>query len=342
MTEASYSPGPMTITNTVEFPYTRTLGPVLSRFFSALAEERILGLRVGARVVVPPLEYDPETGDDAGNAFVEVGPAGTVTSWTWVPEPHANHPLDHPFAFALIRLDGADTALFHAVDAGTIDAIRTGARVTPRWRAERRGRIDDIECFVPVADDTPVAGARDIDASGDPAVTTMDFFSRLTYQEQVAPTTKRYTDALLDARIIGQKCPTCGRTYVSPRGYCPVDALELGPEHDVTLTQRGTITNFTVITPVQYHGQKETEPFVRASVLLDDCDALYVLQNIIGIPSGEVRVGLRVEAQWFPPDERNVDEIENRGWGNSTGCIEGWRPTGEPDVPAEQLEDRVF
>ena len=46
----------------------------------------------------------------------EVGPEGVVTSWTWVDEPNPNHPLDRPFAFALIQLDGADTAMVHVVD----------------------------------------------------------------------------------------------------------------------------------------------------------------------------------------------------------------------------------
>jgi len=336
---------PRTITNTVEFPYTRTLGPVLSRFFSALAEQRIIGVRAGDRVLVPPLEYDPETGSDASDEFVEVGPAGTIESWTWVSDPAAAHPLAVPFAFALIRLDGADTCLLHAVAASTRGALRTGARVEPRWRDEPRGRIDDIECFEIVSDDTPVLAARPYDTATDASalpVTTMDFFSSLTYTDLVSPTTQRYCEALLAGRIVGQRCPRCGRVYVSPRGYCPVDALALDEQHDVELTQRGTVTNFTVITPVQYHGQKETEPFVRASVLLDDCDALFVLQSIVGVPASEVRVGMRVEAVWVPEGERSVDEIENRGWGNSTGCIEGWRPTGEPDVPADEVEDRVF
>ncbi len=64
-------------------------------------------------------------------------------------EPTRRHPLDHPFAFALIKLDGASTALVHAVDAGAIGAMRTGMRVVPRWREEPQGRITDIEAFVP-------------------------------------------------------------------------------------------------------------------------------------------------------------------------------------------------
>ena len=36
---------------------------------------------------------------------------GTVVSWTWQSEPLLVKPLDRPFAWALIKLDGADTPL---------------------------------------------------------------------------------------------------------------------------------------------------------------------------------------------------------------------------------------
>ena len=67
-----------------------------------------------------------------------VGPGGVVESWAWVTEPTVKHPLRHPFAFALVKLDGADTALMHAVDAGSIDAMSTGMRVTARFKDEPR------------------------------------------------------------------------------------------------------------------------------------------------------------------------------------------------------------
>jgi uncharacterized OB-fold protein len=79
--------------------------------------------------------------------LVEVGPAATVTSWTWVTEPTDKHPLDHPFAFALLRPDGADTAMVHAVDAGDPSAMATGMRVRPRWRGEPTGLVTDIEAW---------------------------------------------------------------------------------------------------------------------------------------------------------------------------------------------------
>jgi uncharacterized OB-fold protein len=136
-----------TATHVIEYAYRRSVGPVLGRFFTGLRERKILGSRTPeGRVLVPPSECDPETGE-ALNDFVEVGPGGVVTTWAWVTRPRAKHPLDRPFAWALIQLDGADSGLLHAVDAGEEANMSTGMRVRPRWRGERRGEIHDIECF---------------------------------------------------------------------------------------------------------------------------------------------------------------------------------------------------
>ena len=115
-------------------------------------------------MIVPPVEYDPETSESL-TELVEVGDAGVVTTWAWVSEPLADQPLDRPFAWALIKLDGADTAMLHAVDTdGDSTKIATGSRVRARWlparpdgdvteddggRRFREGHILDIACFEP-------------------------------------------------------------------------------------------------------------------------------------------------------------------------------------------------
>lgn len=132
-------------TFTMELPYRRSLGPVVGEFLTALRDERILASRTAAgRVLCPPLEYDPDTGEAVQPQLVEVGPLGTVRQWTAVSEPLRGHPLQHPFCFALIQLDGSDTNLLHAVDSTELES---GSRVTPRWADERVGHITDIECF---------------------------------------------------------------------------------------------------------------------------------------------------------------------------------------------------
>ena len=136
-------------TYTLELPYRRSVGPVVGAFLTGLRDATVLGSRTAAgRVIVPALEYDPDTGDEVSD-LVPVGSAGVVTTWAWVPEPLRKHPLDRPFAWALVQLDGADTSLLHALDVGSIDDVSTGMRVQIRWRAERQGHMTDIECYEP-------------------------------------------------------------------------------------------------------------------------------------------------------------------------------------------------
>ena len=150
MSEAASSGVKYTAEHVIEYAYRRSVGPVLGHFFTALRERRIVGNRTQAgRVLAPPSEYDPETGEATTAGFVDVGPSGVVTSWAWVRTPRPVHLVGRPFAWALIRLDGADSAILHAVDAGSENAMATGLRVRPRWRAETRGEIGDIECFEP-------------------------------------------------------------------------------------------------------------------------------------------------------------------------------------------------
>ena len=133
----------------VEFPFTRSLGPVQSAFLTGLRERVVLGVRTGdGRVLVPPVEYDPVTAEELGD-LVEVAPTGTVTTWAWNHAPRRGQPLTTPFAWALVRLDGADTALLHALDVASPDDVHTGMRVRIRWSDERTGHIRDIACFEP-------------------------------------------------------------------------------------------------------------------------------------------------------------------------------------------------
>src|SRR4051812_13523188 len=123
----------------LEYTYQRSTGPVIGRFLGALRDGRLEGVRAASgRVLMPPLEYDPEDGSPTGEP-VAVGPGGVVTAWAWE---------GTETAFALVKLDGADTAMLHKLVAPR-EQIQVGMRVSPRWRAERTGPILDLEGFVP-------------------------------------------------------------------------------------------------------------------------------------------------------------------------------------------------
>jgi uncharacterized OB-fold protein len=320
---------------TLEYPYTRTVGPVIGKFLTGLRDGRLFGIRCRGRVICPPIEYDPESGQTLPLDFVEVGPGGVVESWSWIAEPTRKHPFQRPFAFALIRLDGADTAIVHAVAASGPDAMAAGMRVRAQYRAERKSAITDVY-FAPEAD---AVAAYVPPGQGDVAIT--DHLISLLYEEPLTAARERYAQGLLAGRFIGQKSPKTGKVFVPSAGYDPLARALMTAADDVELPPTGTVVGFTVITPVQYYGQKETEPYIRASVLLDGADTPLGQQDIRDIPVAEFRVGLRVRAEFRPREERSVDELTNR-WAGTGSCIARWVPTGEPDIPFERVEGRMF
>lgn len=133
----------------LEYTYRRSTGPIIGRFVAGLAEGKILGGKTkSGKVVVPPAEYDPETSEPVTD-LVEVGTSGVVVTWSWQGEPRPRQPMEKPFAWALVKLDGADTSMLHAVDAGEMSRMSTGMRVKARFRKEPQGNIGDIICFEP-------------------------------------------------------------------------------------------------------------------------------------------------------------------------------------------------
>ena len=306
----------------IGFDYTRSLGPTLSRFMTALAGHRILGARgADGRVHAPPFEYDPVTSAPPAE-LVPVGTEGTVTSWSWAPRPLDGQPLAHPFAWALIRLDGADTAMLHAVDAGSPGAMRTGMRVRVRWASRTAGDIRDIACFEPCGAAEPPAPAGPARAAGPPEpVTMMTAPVRLHYEHTASPAETGFLRGLAAGRLLAQRCPACGKVYIPPRGACPTDGVPTAGE--VELPDRGIVTTFCVVN-VDYPGQRVAAPYVAAAVLLDGADIPFQ-HLILGCDPGEVRMGMRVQAVWKPREE----------WSTTMENIDHFRPTGEPDAPYE-------
>ena len=318
----SHPPAPLRAPLEIEFDYTRSLGPVLSQFMTALADRRILGARgADSRVHAPPFEYDPVSSDPPGE-LVAVGPEGTVVSWSWMPEPLEGQPLTEPFAWALIRLDGADTVMLHAVDAGSAAAMRTGLRVRPRWSANRVGSIRDIACFEPCDGPAPVAAGPDktsqvsaeLDEASQVSAGMIITPVRLHYMHTASPGESAYLRGLAEGRLLGQRCGVCGQVYVPPRGTCPADGVPITDE--VELPDSGTVTSFCIVN-VGYPGQRVTPPYVAAAVLLDGADIAFQ-HLILGCDPSDVRMGMRVRAVW-----------------SDSGSISHFAPTGAPDAPYE-------
>ena len=134
----------------MEFPYKHSTGETIGRFLAGLKEQKtIWGQRcTGQGVVVPPLGYSEVDGSPGGE-WVRVEPRGVVTAVARVHDPIAGlHPSTAPFAFVLVKLEGADTAMAHIV-CDDLDRLRIGSTVEAVWAPDdkRVGSIRDIECF---------------------------------------------------------------------------------------------------------------------------------------------------------------------------------------------------
>lgn len=309
---------PLAAPLTLSFDYTRSVGPTLSKFFTALRDRHVLGVRGSdGRVHVPPAEYDPVTYEPLGE-MVPVSSVGTVVSWTWQPAPLEGQPLDRPFAWALIKLDGADTPLIHAVDvgpAGEPSAIKTGSRVHVHWADETVGAITDIAYFA--LGEEAEAVAEQSGGDKDPVTMIVTPIS-LTIQHTASHEESAYLRAIAQGKLLGAKTGEKGKVYFPPHGADP--ATGLPTTEFVELPDKGIVTTFAIIN-IPFQGQRIKPPYVAAYVLLDGSDIPF-LHLVADIDAHEVRMGMRVEAVWKPREE----------WGFGIDNIEYFRPTGEPDA----------
>ena len=285
----------------VRFAYDRSVGGATERFLRGLAEARIVGSRApDGTVHVPPRDADPASGrpHDQG---VPIAATGAVVAWTWIHEPDQHHPLDQPFAFGYIRLDGADTALLHAIEVANRDEMTTGMRVVADWRPTRTGSIRDVRCFVPAP--RMFAGVEHVEAPGQETFTDEIFVRsdpKFDYRFEPGRELSHFYRMLADEQVTGGRCAACVAVYVPPRVRCPVCGS--GPLGRVRLGDHGTVESVAVVhLPVP--GFDTQLPFAWGWVRLDGADVPFA-HLIGGIDPSDVRPGLRVRAVWAPIGQR--------------------------------------
>lgn len=310
----------------LEFPYTRSTGPVLGAFLAGLKAGRVIGVRAeDGRVLVPPQEYDPVTAAELRD-LVEVGDHGTVTTWSWNATPKHGQPFDRPFAWALVKLDGADTPMLHALDVASRDEVRTGMRVKIRWADEREGRIQDIAGFEPADDGESTATATDTQAP-DELVEIVTTPVRLEMNYRPGAAIEPFLKATQERRLLGRRCSQCDKVYLPPRGVCSMCGAAFTDEQ-VEVAHTGTVATFLVVN-VPFASQEVDIPYTAVEVLFDGAHTTsqFLLQ---GAAVEDVRMGMRVKAVWkegdLEPTLSNITHVE---------------PLDEPDADFETFAEYV-
>lgn len=150
---------------------------------------------------------------------------------------------------------------------------------------------------------------------------------RLEYRYTAGRAQSRFLRGIERGEIRGQRCPSCKKVYVPPRGACA--ACGVATDEEVAVADRGTVTTFCVVN-VPFYGQKIKIPYVSATILLDGAD-IGLMHLIQEVDAEKVRMGMRVEAVWAPESER-APTLES---------IRYFRPTGEPDAAYETYREYV-
>ncbi len=149
---------------------------------------------------------------------------------------------------------------------------------------------------------------------------------RLEYTVTAGVVLSRFLAGVVEGRLLGRRCPTCTKVYVPPKGACPMCGVPCVEE--VAVSDAGTLTTFCIVN-VPFEGQTMKLPYVYGSILLDGADL--PLLHLVQAPADEVRMGMRVKAEWAPPAERKP----------SLEAIRWFVPTGEPDATYESYKEHL-
>jgi len=145
------NPGPFEVDQHITANSRYFAGTIGSLFYTILRDEkRIMGVhcRTCNRVLWPPRKtcgrcFSQLAKDD----LVEIGPNGTLETFTRIEYSEPVHPKQAPLIYGIIRLDGADSGMTHLVEGVPFESLHIGMRMKPVFAEERKGDILDIAYF---------------------------------------------------------------------------------------------------------------------------------------------------------------------------------------------------
>jgi uncharacterized protein len=134
----------------IDILFRHTLGPYYERFFEEMANGKIMGIEcTGCGVVlIPPRPYCSFCYAPTGD-WVELSDEGRIMTYTRVHVPFPGQPVEPPYTFAFIMLDGADVHFPHILGEVDPGDVAVGMRVKAKWAEDRKGTLHDIEYFRP-------------------------------------------------------------------------------------------------------------------------------------------------------------------------------------------------
>ena len=336
MATETVSPAPRSAVSTITFPYKRSLGPVLGCVHDrAHRASGSSGSAAATACSCPPLGVGPDTGRGArATTSSTSGPPARSSRGAGSRRRRAA-PARPPVRVRAGQLDGADTALVHAVDAGVDrrDGDRHAGRAAVAGRAQRphhrhRGLRPRRGAGASVAA-TP-GPAEPVDDDG---------LQRVDHVHDAGHRQRRCVPSRPTTRAGSSGCSARRAAAPTPagKGYCPVDSIELTPR------ARG-----------RPPAARRRSPTTRSSRRCSTRARPRPSRSPGCTSARRHRRGPRLPGAARHPERRRAHRHARRrgvGLGRREGAtaaadrrgqgLVGWMPTGEPDVDDPDLVNRI-
>ncbi|GAA0402806.1 hypothetical protein Acor_68240 [Acrocarpospora corrugata] len=111
---------------------------------------------------------------------------------------------------------------------------------------------------------------------------------------------REYTDRLAAGEVAFQRCDDCRAAVFQPRVLCPAcgsTRLTWGQSAGL-----GTVYSVSVLSP------RDGRPYSVALIDLDE--GFRMMSTVVGMPAGDVRIGMRVRAQVDQVDQVDQARVE--------------------------------
>ncbi len=143
---------------------------------------------------------------------------------------------------------------------------------------------------------------------------------RVRYQFSAGQAQSRFLEGLKQGKILGVRCPKCGRVYVPPRAYCEYCHV---PTRDWVELPGTGVVHTAVVSYIATDRRRMEKPEIVGVIRLDapgyredSYEFAGLFHRLCGITPEQVMdgsaIGLRVKPRWRPPEERtgSINDIE--------------------------------
>ncbi|MHA1362303.1 MAG: Zn-ribbon domain-containing OB-fold protein [Candidatus Freyarchaeota archaeon] len=136
---------------------------------------------------------------------------------------------------------------------------------------------------------------------------------KLPYRWSIGEAGLKFFQGMKNKKIMGTKCPKCGKVLVPGRKFCPTCFVDLSDW--VEVSDKGTLESWTLVR-YPFLEQPKEPPYIIARIKLDGADSSFY-HYLGGVDladpdkvKDQIKIGAKVEAVWRGKTVGEITDIE--------------------------------